>query len=118
MYNREDAASLIDGLIHSFFIIQPDQKARQIAKRDAAHGRIYLRKMRLFSRDEGSLCSEFADGDQVRWLSHWFAGVTWWGNESSSYLKRIMSDRKTTSACKSAACGIESGPIVQYKVWE
>ena len=92
----------IDGLIHYIFLLlNPNQKARQIALKEIAVKRTHFLTQDAFVelRDETdhylvSLPMEIAAGDGFR--------VGYQGNnlredvvKSSSYLKRIMSDRKT-----------------------
>jgi hypothetical protein len=92
-----------DGLIHYLFLLlNPNQKARQIALKEMqAHHSNFLAEDAFYNmRDEAdhyvvSLPMEIASGDGYR------AGLQ--GDSlregrmrSSSYLKRIMSDRKTT----------------------
>jgi hypothetical protein len=93
----------IDGLIHYIFLLlNPNQKARQIAMKEisAAHGNFLTRDAFSDMRDETdhyivSLPMEMATGDGFR--------IGCGGDDSSEdmvnstdYLKSIMSDRETT----------------------
>jgi hypothetical protein len=93
----------IDGLIHyTFLLINPSRKARQIALKELAAQRtnFLAENAFIYTRDEAdhyvvSLPMEIASGDGFR--------VGFQGDnlregviKSSSYLKRIMSERKVT----------------------
>jgi len=92
-----------DGLIHYLFLLfNPDQKARQIALKEiqSQHTNFFAEDAFIYLRDEAdhyvvSLPMEIACGDGYR--------VGFQGEnlkervlKSSSYIKRVMSDRKTT----------------------
>lgn len=93
----------IDGLIHYLFLLfNPNQKARQIALKEiqVKHTNFLAEDAFIYMRDEAdhymvSLPMEIASGDGYR---VGFQGETLKEGvvKSSSYLKRIMSDRKTT----------------------
>jgi hypothetical protein len=93
----------LDGWIHYLFLLfNPNQKARQIALKELQAGRtnFFAEDAFLYLRDEAdhyvvSLPMEIASGDGFR--------IGFQGNnlregvvKSSSYLKRVMSDRKVT----------------------
>ncbi len=93
----------IDGMIHYLFLLfNPNQKARQIALKEiqARHTNFLAEDAFIYMRDETdhyvvSLPMEIASGDGYRvgfQGDNLKEGVV----KSSSYLKRIMSDRKTT----------------------
>jgi len=93
----------IDGLIHYLFLLlNPNQKARQIALREisAKRSNILAEDAFIDLRDEAdhyvvSLPMEIASGDGLRLGFQGFnphEGVV----KSSSYLKRMLSDRETT----------------------
>jgi hypothetical protein len=93
----------LDGLIHYLFlVINPSQKARQIALKEIqSKGTNFLAEDAfIYLRDEAdhymvSLPMEIASGDGLRigfQGDNLREGVV----KSSSYLKRIMSDRQTT----------------------
>jgi hypothetical protein len=93
----------IDGLIHYLFlVINPSQKARQIALKEIqTRGTNFLAEDAfIYLRDEAdhymvSLPMEIASGDGMRigfQGDNLREGVV----KSSSYLKRVMSDRKTS----------------------
>jgi len=114
-----------DGLIHYvFLLLNPNQKARHIALREMAlkGGHVLDPDAFLNLRDEAdhyvvSLPMEMATGDGFR--------IGYQGNnlyegaiKSSSYLKRIMSDRKTTHPkIKEWCCILLNSELdwVQYK---
>ena len=91
-----------DGLIHYLFLLlNPSQKARQIALKEiSAQGTNFLSEDALiYMRDEEdhyvvSLPMELASGDGYR-LGFQGDSLKEGVVKSSSYLKRIMSDRKT-----------------------
>lgn len=115
----------VDGLIHYIFLLlNPNQKARQIALKEMAVKRSHVLAQDAFLnlRDEAdhyvvSLPMEMAAGDGFR--------IGYQGDDlceemvkSSSYLKRIMSDRQTTHPKIKEWCRILLNPEVgwvQYK---
>jgi len=114
-----------DGWIHYIFmIINPSQKARQIALKElqAKHTNFLAEDAFIYLRDEVdhyvvSLPMEIASGDGFRLGvqgDNLKEGVV----KSSSYLKRIMSDRKTTRPKKKEWNRVLLNPEpewVQYK---
>ena len=92
-----------DGLIHYLFLLlNPNQKARQIALKEMqVHGANFLAEGAFdYMRDEAdhyvvSLPMEIASGDGYR-IGFQGDSLREAGMRSSSYLKRIMSDRRTT----------------------
>ncbi|MBI3152284.1 MAG: hypothetical protein HYZ21_09135 [Chloroflexi bacterium] len=93
----------VDGLIHyMFMLVNPNQKARQIALKEIheKHANFLAEDAFIYLRDEAdhyivSLPMEIASGDGFRiglQGDNLKEGVV----KSSSYLKRIMSDRKTS----------------------
>jgi hypothetical protein len=92
-----------DGLIHYIFLLlNPNQKARQIALKEiVAKGTNFLAQDAfIYLRDEAdhyvvSLPMEMATGDGFR-AGYQGDNLREGVMKSSSYLKRIMSDRKTT----------------------
>jgi hypothetical protein len=93
----------VDGLIHYLFLLfNPDQKARQIALKEIYEQREHLFEENVFAnlRDQADhyivrLPMEIATGDGVRiGLQVDHVREKWM--KSSSYLKRVMSNRKVT----------------------
>lgn len=93
----------MDGIIHTLFmLINPDQKARQIALKEiqAKRTKFLAEDAFMYLRDEAdhyvvSLPMEIASGDGFRigfQGDNLKEGVV----KSSSYIKRVMSDRKTS----------------------
>ncbi|MBC7877213.1 MAG: hypothetical protein H7Y59_08600 [Anaerolineales bacterium] len=93
----------IDGLIHYLFLlVNPNQKARQIALKEIqAQGTKFLSEDAfVYMRDEEdhyvvSLPMEIASGDGYR-IGFQGDSLKEWVLKSSSYIKRVMSDRETT----------------------
>ncbi len=91
-----------DGLIHYLFLLlNPNQKARQIALKEIAtkHTNFLAEDAFIYMRDEAdhyvvSLPMELSSGDGFR-LGFQGDNLREGVVKSSSYLKRIMSDRKT-----------------------
>jgi hypothetical protein len=92
-----------DGLIHYLFLLfNPSQKARQIALKEltAKHTNFLAEDAFIYMRDEAdhyvvSLPMEIASGDGFR-IGYQGENLREPVLKSSSYLKRIMSDRKVT----------------------
>lgn len=92
----------IDGFIHYIFLlINPNQKARQIALKEltAGYTQFLAEDTFIYLRDEAdhyvvSLPMEIASGDGFR-VGYQGDNLREGVVKSSSYLKRIMSDRKT-----------------------
>ncbi len=92
-----------DGLIHYLFLLfNPNQNARQIALKEmqAHHTNFLAEDAFVYMRDEAdhyvvSLPMEIASGDGYR-IGFQGENLKEKALKSSSYLKRIMSDRKTT----------------------
>jgi hypothetical protein len=93
----------VDGLIHYIFLfLNPHQKARQIALKDLAVKKMDFLTEDAFSdlRDDTdhylvSLPMEFATGDGFR-IGYQGDSLREGMMTSKSYLKRVMSDRRTT----------------------
>jgi hypothetical protein len=93
----------VDGLIHTLFLLfNPSQKARQIALKELTAKRtsFLAQDAFIYMRDEAdhyvvSLPLEIASGDGFR-IGYQGENLREPVVKSSSYLKRIMSDRKVT----------------------
>ncbi|HUG33242.1 MAG TPA: hypothetical protein VMJ90_00630 [Anaerolineales bacterium] len=93
----------VDGLIHYLFLLfNPSQKARQIALKEitAKHTNFLAEDAFIYLRDETdhyvvSLPMEIASGDGFR-IGYQGENLREPVVKSSSYLKRVMSDRKVT----------------------
>lgn len=93
----------MDGLIHYLFLFfNPSQKARQIALKEltASHTNFLAEDAFIYMRDEAdhyvvSLPMEIASGDGFR-IGYQGENLREPVVKSSSYLKRVMSDRKVT----------------------
>jgi hypothetical protein len=115
----------LDGWIHyTFMLVNPSQKARQIALKElqAKRAKFLAEDAFIYMRDEVdhyvvSLPMEIASGDGFRvglQGDNLKEGVV----KSSSYLKRVMSDRKTTRPKNKEWCRVLLNPEpewVQYK---
>ncbi len=93
----------VDGLIHYLFLLfNPSQKARQIALKEltASRTNFLAGDAFIYMRDEAdhyvvSLPMELASGDGFR-IGHQGENLREPVVKSTSYLKRVMSDRKVT----------------------
>jgi hypothetical protein len=115
----------IDGLIHYLFLLfNPSQKARQIALKELMSQRtnFLAEDAFIYLRDEAdhyvvSLPMEIASGDGFR-IGYQGDNLREGVVKSSSFLKRVMSDRKTTRPQVKEWHGILMDPEpewVQYK---